>query len=182
MCLFKTQRILLAWYYSVHNVKLVRLHVQLAERQSRLLDVHKQAQVAGRALQELQLERAQLHQRLERVADHAKIQVGQLAVANDRLQSLQHRDEEHQLIVSERDDLSAALAVTKQELSQAQHESQQSAAALVDFKADGSQAAAAAQDKYERLEGTCVNLQRHLSMRKATMDACVALLQAAGHR
>ena len=74
MRVFKLQRVLLVWYYSTHNLKLHRLHVQLAERQGSLLLVHQQAQQAGKAVQDLQLERAQLHQRLERVAEHAKVQ------------------------------------------------------------------------------------------------------------
>lgn len=73
MRLFKLQRVLLAWYYTTHNLKLHRLHVQLAERQGSLLQLHQQAQQAEQAVQDLQLERARLHQRLERVAEHAKV-------------------------------------------------------------------------------------------------------------
>lgn len=73
MRLFKLQRVLLAWYYCVHNIKLHKLHVHLAERQGSLLQVHQQAHQGEKAVQDLQLERAQLHQRLERVAEHAKV-------------------------------------------------------------------------------------------------------------
>ena len=71
--LFKLKRVVLAWYYTTHNLKLHKLHVQLAERQGSLLQVHQQAQQAGKVVQDLQLERARLHQRLERVAEHAKV-------------------------------------------------------------------------------------------------------------
>ena len=80
MRLFKLQRVVLAWYYTTHNLKLHKLHVQLAERQRSLLQVHQQAQQAGKAVQDLQLERAMLHQRLERVAEHAKVQAAAAAL------------------------------------------------------------------------------------------------------
>ena len=73
MRLFKLQRVLLAWYHTTHNLKLHCLHVQLAERQASLLQVAQQAQQAEQAVQNLQLDRARLHQRLERVAEHAKV-------------------------------------------------------------------------------------------------------------
>ena len=74
MRLFKLQHVVLAWFTTTHNLKLHKLHVQLAERQGSLLQVHQQAKQAGKAVQDLQLERARLHQRLERVAEHAKVQ------------------------------------------------------------------------------------------------------------
>ena len=88
MRLFKLQRVVLAWYYTTHNLKLHKLHVQLAERQASLLQVHQQAQQAGKAVQDLQLERAQLHQRLERVAEHAKVQAAVAAAAGALLKLL----------------------------------------------------------------------------------------------
>ena len=81
MRLFKLQRVVLAWYYTTHNLKLHKLHVHLAERQASLLQVHQQAQQAGKAVQDLQLERARLHQQLERVAEHAKVQIAAAAAA-----------------------------------------------------------------------------------------------------
>lgn len=73
MRLFRLQRVLRAWHCTTHKLKLHKLHVQLAERQGSLLEVHQQAQQAGKAVHDLQLERARLHQRLERVAEHAKV-------------------------------------------------------------------------------------------------------------
>ena len=81
MRLYKLQRVVLAWYTTAHNLKLHKLHVHLAERQGSLLQMHQQAQQAGKAVQDLQLERARLHQRLERVAEHAKVQAAAAAAA-----------------------------------------------------------------------------------------------------
>ena len=72
---FKLQRMLLAWYYCTHNAKLEQVHRQLAASQSLNGHLKQEARDAEKALAELQHERAALHRRLERVADHAKLQV-----------------------------------------------------------------------------------------------------------
>lgn len=72
---FKLQRMLLAWYYCTHNAKLEQVHRQLAASQSLNGHLKQEARDAEKALVELQHERAALHRRLERVADHAKLQV-----------------------------------------------------------------------------------------------------------
>ncbi len=182
MRLFSLHRLLLAWYYCIHNLKLRRLHVQLADRQSSLLQVHQQAQEAGRAVQELQLERAQLHQRLERIADHAKVQVGQLAVANDKMQEWQQRDADHQLMLDECKGLKAALSAMDEQLTEAHSSCRQLEGALAEARAKCTTTAVEAEKRGEEVQVTCVSLQRHLAKRKATMDACLGLLQAAGHR
>lgn len=178
---FGLHRILLAWYYCIHNLKLRRLHVQLADRQSSLLETHRQAQQAGRAVQELQLERAQLHQRLERVADHAKVQVGQLAVANDKMQEWQQRDADHELMLDECERLKAACVAANMQLTAERNSCRQLEVELVEAKAAKTSAAAAAGQSQEELQVTCVSLQRHLAKRKATLDACLKMLQTTGH-
>ena len=184
---FGLHRILLAWYYCIHNFKLRRLHVQLADRQSSLLETHQQAQQAGRAVQELQLERAQLHQRLERVADHAKVQVGQLAVANDKMQEWQEwqewqqRDADHELMLDECKRLKASCMAANMQLTAERNSCRQLEVELAEAKAAEASTAAAAGQSQEELQVTCVSLQRHLAKRKATMDACLKMLQATGH-
>ncbi|DBB06362.1 TPA: hypothetical protein ACH3X1_011930 [Trebouxia sp. C0004] len=179
---FGLHRILLAWYYCIHNLKLRRLHVQLADRQSSLLETHQQAQQAGRAVHELQLERAQLHHRLERVADHAKVQVGQLAVANDKMQEWQQRDTDHQLTLGECERLKAACVAANMQLATERNSCRQLEVELAEAKAAGASAAAAAGQSQEELQITCVSLQHHLAKRKARMDACLKILQATGHK
>lgn len=176
--LFSVKRILLAWYYSVHNLKLHRLHVQLADRQGSLLQVHQQAQEANKAARELQLERAQLHQRLERVAEHAKIQVGQLAVANDKMQALQQRDADRQVTLEECRTLRASLTEMESLLAHARSGRDQLEAELNKSNTVSTNAAAVADQSHEELQTTCAGLQGHLAGRKATMEACINLLQA----
>ena len=72
---FKLQRMLLAWYYCTHNAKLEQVHRQLAASQSLNGHLRQEARDAEKALAELQHEKAALHRRLGRVADHAKLQV-----------------------------------------------------------------------------------------------------------
>ncbi|KAL3153975.1 hypothetical protein ABBQ32_013531 [Trebouxia sp. C0010 RCD-2024] len=179
MRLFKLQRVLLAWYYTTHNLKLHRLHVQLAERQGSLLQTHQQAQQAQQAVQDLQLERARLHQRLERVAEHAKVQVGQLAVANDRLQSLQQREADHEGVVEECQTLRAALTEMETLLAHARTRQAQAEGDLAEARGASRDAAAGVEQGREELQRTCLGLQHHLAARKATMDACTSLLLAA---
>ena len=180
MRLFGLHRTLLAWHHCIHNHKLRRLHLQLADRQSSLLEVHQQAQQAGRAVHELQLERAQLHQRLERVADHAKVQVGQLTVANDKMQEWRLRDTDHQLTLNECEKLKAASVAAELQTAAAHDSCKQLEAELAEVKATAA-AAAVSEPHQQDLQLTCLSLQRHLAKRKATMDACLGLLQAAGH-
>ena len=130
-------------------------------------------------MHELQLERAQLHQRLERVADHAKVQVGQLTVANDKMQEWQLRDADHQLTLNECEQLKAASAAAELQMAAAHNSCRQLETELAEIKAT---AAAAAEPNQQDLQLTCLSLQRHLAKRKATMDACLGLMQAAGHR
>lgn len=66
---------LLGWYYCTHNAKLEQVHRQLAASQSLNGHLKQQTHDAEKALAELQHERTGLHRRLERVADHAKLQV-----------------------------------------------------------------------------------------------------------
>ena len=182
MRLFGLRRSLLAWYYCTRNLKLHRLHTQLADRQSTLLKLHAQAKEGGRTVHELQLERAQLHQRLGRVADHAKVQVGQLAVANDKMLALQQRDEDHQLTLGECKSLRSALSRTELQLTEARNSCRHLELQLSEAVEAGTRAATTGQHNQEEVHNTCVSLQRHLTKRKATMEACVRLLEAAGHR
>ena len=175
---FHLQRLLLAWYYGIHNLKLHRLKVQLADRQATLLDVHQQARDASKEIQGLQLERAQLHQRLERVAEHAKVQVGQLAVTNDKVQALQQRDADHQMTLEECRTLKATLAEMDSLLRHARSGRVELESALAEAQTAQVNAAAAAQQGHGELQATRSGLQRHLASRKATMDACTSLLEA----
>ena len=178
MRMFRLQRVLLAWYYSIHNLKLHKLHVQLADRQGSLLQVHSQAREADKAVRDLQLERAQLHQRLERVAEHAKIQVGQLAVANDKMQALQQRDADHQVTLEECRTLRAAMSEMETLLAHARDGRAQAEAKLAEARAASINTTTVSEQGKEELQSTCAGLQYHLASRKNTMDACMSLLQA----
>ena len=178
MRMFRLQRVLLAWYYNIHNLKLHKLHVQLADRQGSLLQAHQQAREADKAVQDLQLERAQLHQRLERVAEHAKIQVGQLAVANDKMQALQQRDADHQMTLEECRTLRATMSEMETLLAYARDGRAQAEAELAEARAASMKATAVSEQGQEELQSTCAGLQCHLAKRKSTMDACMRLLQA----
>lgn len=72
---FKLHRALLGWQRCSQKAKLEQVHKQLAASNSLHGHLKQQSRDAEKALADLQEERAGLHRRLERVADHAKLQV-----------------------------------------------------------------------------------------------------------
>ena len=108
-----------------------------------------------------------------------QVQVSQLAVANDRMQSLQQRDADHQGVLQECRTLRAALSEMETLTSHARSRQAQAEQDLAEARAAGTEAAAAAEQGREELQHTCVGLQHHLAGRKATMEACTRLLHAA---
>lgn len=108
-----------------------------------------------------------------------QVQVGQLALTNDRMQSLQQRDADHQGVLQECQTLRAALLEMETLLSHARSRQAQAEQDLGEVRAASTDAAAAAEQEREELQRTCVGLQHHLAGRKAIMEACTRLLQAA---
>ena len=179
---FHLRRILLAWYYCTHNAKLAQLHSQLQHSHGRQADLQQQADTAQHALDELRLDRAELHRRLERVADQAKLQVAQLAVANTQMQALQQREQEHQHLQMECQRLEATVTALQHRSEQQSGEADRR---LADVKVEleaSKEAAAWVEGRQQEMQRRCVSLQRHLGKRKAAMQACFRLLQTAGHR
>lgn len=110
---------------------------------------------------------------------HIQVQVGQLAVANDRMQSLQQRDVDHRGMLQECQTLRAALSEMETLVSHAHSQQAQAEQDLAEARADSTDAVAAAEQGREELQRTCVGLQHHLAGRKATMEAFTRLLHAA---
>ena len=108
-----------------------------------------------------------------------QVQVGQLSVANDRMQRVQQRDADQQGVLQECQTLRAALLEMESLLTHARICQAQAEQELAEARLAGRDAAAAAEQGREELQRTCVGLQHHLAGRKATMDACTRLLQAA---
>lgn len=108
-----------------------------------------------------------------------QVQVGQLAVANDRLQSLQQREADHQGVLEECRTLRAALTEMETLLAHARARQAQAEEELAEAKGPSRGAAAGAEQAQEELQRTCLGLQHHLAARKASMDACSGLLHAA---
>lgn len=72
---FKMRQALISWYRCTQTAKIAHLHRQLEASNSLHGHLKQQCGDAEQAVAELQEERAGLHRRLERVADHAKLQV-----------------------------------------------------------------------------------------------------------
>lgn len=108
-----------------------------------------------------------------------QVQVGQLALTNDRMQSLQQRDADHQGMLQECHTLRAALLEMETLLSNARSRQAQAEQDLAAARSANTDASTAADQEREELQRTCVGLQHHLAGRKATMEACTRLLQAA---
>lgn len=180
MLRFQLQRMLLGWYYCTHNAKLAQANSQLSLSCTRQAQLQEQAGTAQQALDELRLERAELHRRLERVADQAKLQVAQLAVANTQMEALQQQEREHQHLHIECQRLQATVsALQRCSQQQAQEAKERLGSVRGDLEASR-EAAAAAQSSHDEMQRTCVSLQRHLGKRKAAMQACFHMLPA-GH-
>lgn len=111
-----------------------------------------------------------------------QVQVGQLAVATDRMQSLQQRDANHQSVLQECQTLRAALSEMETLISHARSRQAQTEQDLAEARAASTAAVAAAEQGRGELQRTCVGLQHHLAGRKATMDACTRLLHAASQQ
>lgn len=75
ICQFKLRQALISWYRCTQTAKIAHLHRQLEASNSLHGHLKQQCGDAEQAVAELQEERAGLHRRLERVADHAKLQV-----------------------------------------------------------------------------------------------------------
>lgn len=105
--------------------------------------------------------------------------MGQLAVANDRMQSLQQRDADHQGMLQECQTLRAALLEMETLVSHARSRQAQAEQDLAEARAASTAALTDAEQGREELQRTCVGLQHHLAGRKATMEACTTLLHAA---
>ena len=108
-----------------------------------------------------------------------QVQVGQLAVANDRMQSLQQRDADHQGVLQECQTLRAALSEMETLVSHARSWQARAEQDLAEARAASTAALADAEQGQEELQRTCVGLQHHLAGRKSTMEACTRLLHAA---
>lgn len=108
--------------------------------------------------------------------------MGQLAVANDRLQSLQQREADHEGLLQECQTLRAALTEMEILLAHARTRQAQAEGDLADARGASRDAAAGVTQGQEKLQRTCLGLQHHLAARKTTMDACTSLLLAARQR
>ena len=104
--------------------------------------------------------------------------MGQLAVANDRMQSLQQQETDHKGVLEECHTLRAALTEMETLLAHARTRQAQAEGALAEARGARRDAAAEVEEGRE-LQRTCLGLQHHLAARKATMDSCTGLLLAA---
>ena len=93
------------------------------------------------------------------------------------MQALQQREAEYQHTQAECQRLQDTLTAMQHQAEQAVQQQQ----TLQDQLETRNSAVAGAERDRQEVQRKCVGLQRHLGKRRAAMQACLTLLQAAGH-